>query len=228
MVIRNVQLPDDLAERLAERPGRSKRELIQEAIQEVLQKLKEVQGQRKLFWQISTTLDGFMAGPGRELKETAEIADPDFDRYASDMLQSIDDIVLGRVTYELFAQYWPSASGPDAERLNNLPKLVFSRTLRTLDWNNSRLAARDAAEEISRLKQQPGRDIALFGSANLARTLMRDGLIDEYRIFVSPVVLGRGLRTFPDPGWRSGLKLLKAETWRSGIVALFYAAEGAG
>jgi dihydrofolate reductase len=178
---------------------------------------------RKLFWQISTTLDGFMASPERELTDTAEVADPDFDRYASAMLQSIDDIVLGRVTYELFARYWPAAEGPDAERLNNLPKLVFSRTLRTVDWHNSRLATRGVPEEIARLKQVPGRDIALFGSAALARTLAREGLIDEYRLLVTPVVLGRGLRTFEEPGERSRLELLKAETWQSGIVALFYA-----
>lgn len=178
---------------------------------------------RKLFWQISMTLDGFMEGPDRELTDTAEISDPDFDGYASDMLQSIDDIVLGRVTYQVFEQYWPSATGPDAERLNNLPKLVFSRTLRELDWHNSRLATRGVAEEISRLKQQPGRDIALFGSAKLARALAEQGLIDEYRIFMSPVVLGRGHRTFEDLRDRIGLELLKAETWSSGIIALFYA-----
>lgn len=183
---------------------------------------------RKLFWQISMTLDGFMEGPNRELTETAEISDPDFDRYASDMLQSIDDIVLGRVTYQVFEQYWPSASGPDAERLNNLPKLVFSRTPQELAWHNSRLATRGVPEEIAHLKQQPGRDIALFGSANLARALAEEGLIDEYRLFVSPVVLGRGHRAFGDLRDRIGLKLLKAETWRSGVTALFYATEGSG
>ena len=84
---------------------------------------------RKLFWQMSVTLDGFMEGPNRELDHTAEFVDPDFDRYASEMLQSIDGILLGRVTYQLFAGYWPSATGPDADRLNQLPKAVFSRTL---------------------------------------------------------------------------------------------------
>ncbi len=182
---------------------------------------------RKLFWQISTTLDGFMEGPGRELTDTAEVSDPDFDRYASEMLQSIDDIVLGRVTYQVFEQHWPSATGPDAERLNNLPKLVFSRTLQELSWHNSRLATHGVAEEIARLKEQPGRDIALFGSAKLARALAAEGLIDEYRIFVSPVVLGRGHRAFDDPLDRIGLKLVKAETWSSGLVALFYASEAA-
>lgn len=183
---------------------------------------------RKLFWQINMTLDGFMAGPDRELADTAERADPDFERYASEMLQSIDDIVLGRLTYQLFAQYWPAAEGRDADRLNGLPKLVFSRTLRTLEWNNSRLATLGAADEIARLKQQPGRDIALFGSAGLAGALAREGLIDEYRILVSPVVLGRGLPAFAECGERAPLRLLEAEIWSSGTVALFYAAAGAG
>lgn len=179
---------------------------------------------RKLFWQISMTLDGFMEGPNRELDDTAGLADPDFDRYASAMLRSIDDIVLGRVTYELFADHWPSATGPDAERLNNLPKLVFSRTLNDMEWNNARLAVGDVVDEITRLKERPGREIALFGSAKLAASLARHGLIDEYRIFVSPVVLRHGNPAFKDPLDRTRLKLLKAETWTSGIVALFYQA----
>jgi dihydrofolate reductase len=140
---------------------------------------------RTLFWQMSVTLDGFMEGGNHELDDTAQLQDPDFDRYASEMLQSIDAILLGRVTYELFNGYWPKATGPDADRLNELPKIVFSRTLRNVEWNNSRVVRENAAEEVSRLKRQPGRDIALFGSANLASTLIRHGLIDEYRVLVS-------------------------------------------
>ncbi|MGH9867667.1 MAG: dihydrofolate reductase family protein [Candidatus Polarisedimenticolia bacterium] len=177
---------------------------------------------RRLFWQISVTLDGFMEGPGRELDDTARITDPDFDRYASAMLQSIDDIVLGRVTYQLFAAHWPNASGPDAERLNALPKLVFSSTLSRVDWNNSRLAGADVVGEITDLKRQPGRDIALFGSAGLAATLGRYNLIDEYRVLVSPVVLGQGNPMFRRPHPRTPLKLIKAETWSSGTVAMFF------
>lgn len=177
---------------------------------------------RKLFWQISTTLDGFMEGPNHELDDTAGISDPDFDRYASEMLQSIDAMLLGRVTYELFVGYWPSATGADAERMNSLPKIVFSRTLRDVNWHNARLARGDAIDEVTRLKQQPGRDIALFGSAKLAATLAQHGLIDEYRIFVSPVVLGSGSPAFGDPRERTHLQLVKAEEWASGVAALFY------
>jgi dihydrofolate reductase len=177
---------------------------------------------RRLFWQMNVTLDGFMEGPNRELDFTAGFEDQDFDRYATDMLKSIDGVLLGRRTYELFAGYWPSATGPDADRLNELPKTVFSRTLESVDWNNSRLVAANVAEEVAKLKQEPGRDLALFGSADLASTFIRLDLIDEYRILVTPVVLGSGTPMFKHIDDRLDLKLLKATTWRSGIVALYY------
>lgn len=176
---------------------------------------------RKLFWQISTTLDGFMEGPDHDLSDTAMLHDPDFERYAGGMLRSIDDIVIGRRTYDGFAGYWPSATGPDAERMNTLPKLVFSRSGMEVNWSNARVAS-DVVSEITRLKERPGRDIALFGSANLAASLAREGLIDEYRILVTPVVLGRGHRAFPDHGMRTSLQLTKEERWSTGTLALFY------
>lgn len=177
---------------------------------------------RKLFWQMSVTLDGFMEGPNRELNDTAEVVDEDFDRYATEMLNSIDAILLGRVTYQLFTDYWPSATGPDADKLNELPKIVFSRTLEKVEWNNSRLIKENVAQEVEGLKQQPGKDLALFGSADLASTFIRLGLIDVYRIFVTPVVLGRGSPMFKEIQDRIDLKLLKATTWGSGVVALYY------
>jgi dihydrofolate reductase len=126
------------------------------------------------------------------------------------------------VTYQLFAKYWPSATGPDAERLNQLPKFVFSRPLEKVEWKNSSLVKENVATEVTRLKQQPGKDLALFGSADLASTLIRLGLIDEYRIFVTPVVLGGGTPMFKDIKDRIALKPLKATTWSSGVVVLYY------
>lgn len=177
---------------------------------------------RKLFWQMSVTLDGFMEGPHRELDHTAHVVDEDFDHYATDMLKSIDAILLGRLTYQLFAGYWPSATGPDADRLNELPKIVFSRTLEKVEWKNSRLVKENVVEEVARLKQQHGKDLALFGSADLASTFIRLGLIDEYRIFVTPFVLGGGTPMFKGIKDRIALKLLKATTWSSGTAALYY------
>lgn len=144
---------------------------------------------RKVFWQMMVTLDGFMEGPNRELDW--HVTDEDFGRYVTDMLTSIDAILLGRVTYQLFADYWPSSTDPEARGMNELPKIVFSRTLEKVEWKNSRLVKGNIAEEIARLKQQPGKDLALFGSADLASTFMRLGLIDEYRVFVNPVGPGR-------------------------------------
>lgn len=181
---------------------------------------------RTLFWQINTTLDGFMEGPNRELDFTAGFADPDFERYASEMLQSIGGMILGRVTYQLFSGYWPSATGPDADLMNQLPKVVFSRTLKKVDWANSRLAKGNVAEEVGSLKRKAGKDLALFGSSDLAATLIRLGLIDEYRIIVTPAVLGSGTPAFKNIESPLSLKLSKAATWSSGTVALWYGRAG--
>jgi dihydrofolate reductase len=109
--------------------------------------------------------------------------------------------------------------------MNQLPKVVFSRTLERVDWNNSRLVKTSVGEEVKRLKQEPGNELALFGSADLASTFMRLGLIDEYRILVTPVVLGSGTPMFQPVEDRVPLKLLKATTWSSGMVALSYQPE---
>ena len=177
---------------------------------------------RKLFWQMSVTVDGFMEGENHELDATAGFTDEDFERYATEMLKSIDGMLLGRKTYELFAGHWPTATSEDAERMNSLPKIVFSRTLKSVEWNNARLVSDNIAEEITQLKEQSGKDLALFGSADLASSLMRLGLIDEYRIFVTPVVLGRGTPMFKDVREIKHLKLVKADRWNSGTVALYY------
>jgi dihydrofolate reductase len=175
---------------------------------------------RKLFWQMMVTLDGLVEGPNRELDW--HVVDDDFNRYVGDMLSSIDAILLGRVTYQLFADYWPSSTDAEAQAMNQLPKIVFSRTLKKVEWKNSRLVKGNVAEEIVRLKQQAGKDLAMFGSADLASTFMRLDLIDEYRIFVNPVVLGGGTPMFKDGKDRTVLRLLKTETLSSGVVILYY------
>ena len=106
--------------------------------------------------------------------------------------------------------------------MNALPKIAFSRTLEKVEWKNSRLAKGDVAEEVARLKRQPGKDIALFGSADLASTFMRLGLIDEYRILVNPIVLGDGRPMFKNVKDRTALKLLNTQTLGSGVVILNY------
>lgn len=167
------------------------------------------------------TLDGFMEGPN-EWELDWFVVDEDFNRYVADMLSSIDTILLGRVTYQGFADYWPSSTDAEAPMMNELPKIVFSRTLEKVEWKNSRLVKGNLAEEVARSKQQPGKDLAMFGSADLAATFMRLGLIDEYRIFVNPVVLGGGTPMFKDIKDRAALKLSKTQTLSSGVVILYY------
>jgi dihydrofolate reductase len=175
---------------------------------------------RKLFWQMMVSLDGFMSGPNRELDW--HVVSGDFVPYVTRMLGTIDAIILGRVTYQLFAEFWPTADAAEAPAMNGLPKLVFSRTLKKVDWKNSRLARGGPAEEIGALKRQPGKDLALFGSSDLASTFLRLGLIDELRLFVNPVVLGQGVPTFKNLKERIAMRLVKIETLSSGVVVLHY------
>ena len=177
---------------------------------------------RKLFWQINVTLDGYMEGPDHELEHTAEIADKDFERYASEMLRSIDAFIIGRKTYEMFAAYWPQQAGADADILNDLPKYVASRTLSSVDWNNARLIPGDLFAGIDQLKRDEGLDIAVFGSSQLASALINLGLIDELRVFVTPTLLGRGAPAFKPASQIRKLDLVGSETWKSGVLALTY------
>ena len=176
---------------------------------------------RRLIVSNMMSLDGFFEGPNRELDW--HIADAEFIAYAADMLRSSDTIVFGRTTYELMAGYWPAAPKDDvAEKMNGLPKLVFSKTLPAADWNNTRLARGDAGEELARMKQQPGKDIVILGSAKLASSLLRKGLIDEYRVILNPILLGRGNLLFGDVGDKVRLKLRKTQPLQSGVVVLYY------
>jgi dihydrofolate reductase len=174
---------------------------------------------RTIFWQMMVTLDGFVEGPNGELDW--HVVDDDFQRYVDEMLASIDTILLGRVTYEGFAGYWPSATEPEARRMNELRKIVFSKTLETAEWNNSAIA-RDVASEIARLRTEPGKDIALFGSPTLAARLVELGLFDEWRFLVAPVVLGAGKPLFRCKPARTAVHLAEVGRLGSGTVALTY------
>jgi dihydrofolate reductase len=175
---------------------------------------------RKFFWQMMVSLDGYMEGPAGELDW--HTGGDDFDCYVQAMLASIDTIVFGRRTYEVLGSYWPTATRPEAAAMNALPKVVFSHSRPTLAWSNSRLAGTDVASEITTLKQQPGRDIALFGSANLAAGLDRLGLIDEYRFLINPLVLGSGHPAFVGGAPRRALRLTDSRPLDSGVILLTY------
>ncbi len=165
------------------------------------------------------SLDGFMEGPNRELDW--HVVDEEFQQYGVEMLRSIDAMLLGRTTYQLFEDYWPAATEAGAEEMNALEKVVFSTTLGQVEWRHSRLVKQDAAGEIARLKQVPGKDLAIFGSSTLVSGLPL-GLIDEYRILVCPIVLGAGTPLLPHRGQRLPLNLVNLKQFASGVVFLTY------
>ena len=180
---------------------------------------------RKLFAFNMVTLDGFFEGPNQDI--SWHHVDDEFNQFAIEQTSTVDTILFGRVTYELMASYWPTPAATTddpivADLMNRLPKIVFSRTLQKAAWNNTRLIKDNIAEEISKLKQQPGKDLALFGSANLLSTLIQMDLMDEHRIMVNPVVLGSGTPLFQGIKDKLKLKLLKTRTFRSGNVLLYY------
>jgi dihydrofolate reductase len=176
---------------------------------------------RKVIVSNVMSLDGFFEGPSKKLDWFAP--DEEFFEYARKLLRSVDTILFGRTTYEHMAGYWPNAPADEiADKMNHLPKVVFSRTLHAADWGNSRLVRGDAAEEVAKLKQMPGEDMVIFGSAILASSLLQAGLIDEYRIILSPVLIGAGNPLFQNTREKLQMKLSRTQTLGSGVVILSY------
>ena len=169
------------------------------------------------------SLDGFFAGPNGELDWF--VWDEVLKDYSISTLSVVDTLLFGRVTYELMAGYWPSATEEDpviAKGMNTLQKIVFSRSLKSADWNNSRVVREVIPEEIMQLKQQAGKDMVIYGSGSLVSAFANLGLIDEYRFIVNPVVLGSGKPLFKGFKDRFNLKLLEARTLGSENVLLSY------
>ena len=180
---------------------------------------------RNVFLFMMVTLDGFFEGPNQEIDW--HNVDEEFNEFAIQQLDEVDTLLFGRVTYEGMASFWPTPFAKEndpivAEKMNSIPKIVFSKTLDKAEWNNSRLVKEHVAEEISKLKQQAGRDLAIFGSSNLTASLLHMGLIDELRIMVNPVVLGNGNSLFKGIHDKLKLKLIKTRTFNSGNVLLYY------
>ena len=167
------------------------------------------------------SLDGVFEEPG-------QWSFPFFDDAAGQLkwreLQASDALLLGRRTYEGFAAAWPSMTDEAgfADRMNSMPKYVVSSTLESADWPGSQLLRGDVVDEVRRLKEQPGRDLLLSGSAQLFNALHNEGLIDLYRLMVHPIVLGKGARLFADDDASRTLRLTHTESFGSGIVILEY------
>ena len=175
---------------------------------------------RKVILWDMLTLDSRFEGPDQDISWF--LFDEELERYILDTQQSADTLLFGRVTYEGMASYWPTAEGVIADFMNAVPKVVFSRTLESADWNNSRLVKENVAEEVRRLKEQPGGDIFVFGSADFAATLLEEGLVDELRIGFNPVVLGSGTPFFKESPHRQQMQLLEVKPLKSGVVILHY------
>jgi dihydrofolate reductase len=176
---------------------------------------------RKVIASNLMSLDGFFESPDQKFDWF--VVEEEFLAYARDMLRNADTLLFGRKTYQHMADYWPSAPADEiAEYMNNLPKVVFSKTLQNAERKNSTVVESDAATAISRLKQLPGKDLVILGSASLASVLLQLGLIDEYRVILNPVFLGSGKPLFQDVKERLRLKLSRTKLFGSGVVVLYY------
>jgi dihydrofolate reductase len=193
----------------------------------------------KVVVQADLTLDGVMQSPGMPEEDRSggfdhggwlvPYGDDVFQEMKRDSIRAADGLLLGRKTYELFAGYWPRVTDPDNEiatMLNTMPKHVASRTLDTVEWNNSRLIEGDVAEAVGELKSEPGRELQVHGSVDLTQTLMRYDLVDEYRLSFAPLVLGTGKRLFRDGAVPAAMRLVDSTKTTTGLV--FHTYERAG
>jgi len=175
-------------------------------------------------WEL-VALDGVMEAPE---KWSPQFHNDEMAEANAPGMAEADAMLLGQVTYQEFASYWPYQNSADhphgfTDYLNNTPKFVVSTTLQEpLEWQNSTLIKDNIAEEVAKLKRQPGKDIVILGSATLVRSLLRDDLLDELRLMVHPVVVGSGKRLFGDGGDQKALKLVDSKAFSTGVLSLTY------
>jgi dihydrofolate reductase len=184
---------------------------------------------RKLVSFMAVTLDGYTEGPNGEFDWPN--VDDEFNEFAISQLNDIDTLLFGRVTYEGMASYWPTPAAIEddpaiTDMMNSVPKVVFSTTLDRAEWENTTLVRGNVADEISKLKQQPGKDLAVFGSSDFTVSLLEQGLVDELRVMVNPILLGAGKSLFTGLANRVPLKLQTTTTFSSGNVLLSYRPAG--
>ena len=177
---------------------------------------------RRVVLQMSVTLDGYVAGPGGEGDWGLPAEHPDVRAWKVASVRQAGTHIMGRVTYEQMAAYWPTATGDYAALMNNIPKVVFSKTLPTAEWASSRIARGDLTEEIAALKSESGGDIIAHGGAAFVQALSRLRLIDEYRLIIHPVALGNGLPLFKDLARPLRLDLAEARRFPGGTVIHVY------
>lgn len=189
----------------------------------------------KVVVQTFLTLDGVYQAPGDPNEDTeggfthggwqVPYFDADAGKVMDSQMPELGALLLGRKTYQIFAGYWPGAPAGDpfGMRLNSIPKYVVSRTLDKLEWNNSRLIKENIPQEIARLRQMPGKGmISVTGSGKLAQYLMQQDLVDEYELWINPIILGEGKRLFADGRQPHNLKLIDTRVMPSGVVIMNY------
>lgn len=179
---------------------------------------------RKLIVEAEISLDGILDGGAEFWPEIFKYHSEDVGNYLNDLMFGADALVSGRLTYEGFAQVWPTRQGESADQINGMPKYVASRTLKEpLTWNAT-LIKGDVPTAIAQLKQEPGKSLVQYGVGELTNTMLKHGLVDELRLLVFPFVFGKGQRVFDgiDP---TGLKLIHTHSFQSGVVELRYAQE---
>jgi dihydrofolate reductase len=178
---------------------------------------------RKIIESTLMSADGVIGSPPLW---AMDYRDEEVTRDALERLSGSDAMLMGRGSYELFAAAWPGQTDDFAQRMNGIRKYVFSSTLASADWSNSTIVRGDVLSEIARIKEQDGGDLALFGHGRLAQTLLENGLIDELRLSIHPVLAGAGLPQFSN-GHKTPLKLVSAKTFTTGVVVLSYQRAGA-
>lgn len=178
---------------------------------------------RKLIMWNIITLDGYFEGNQNwDLSFHNTIWGPELERLSIEQLHAADYLVFGRVTYEGMAAHWVKAKGEIADLMNKIPKLVFSKTLKSAEWNNTTLIKENASAEIIKLKEQDGKDMYVFGSANLSETFVNDNLFDEYRIGIASSLLGSGRPLFNQGISARNLTLVSTQQLLTGGVVLKY------
>ena len=187
------------------------------------QVIQEGKNMRKLIMWNIITLDGcFEGNQNWDLSFHDTVWGKELEQLSLEQLHSADYLVFGRVTYEGMAAYWTKAEGEIAGLMNKIPKLVFSKTLKSADWSNSTLIKENASAEIKKLKEQGGKDMYVFGSANLSETFINDNLFDEFRIGIAPVILGSGRPLFRQGISSRNLSLVSTQQLLTGGVVLKY------
>jgi dihydrofolate reductase len=184
---------------------------------------------RKLIFFMHTSLDGFVAGPNGEMN-WIKLDDAMFD-FVGTMTDQSDTALYGRITYEMMQSYWPKAGEqPNASKhdkvhsnwYNNVSKVVLSKTMKETGLQNTKVFGDRLQENINKLKQQDGKNILIFGSPRASQSLLNLGLIDEFWLFVNPIILGNGMPLFKDITGTTNLKLAESKTFACGVIALHY------